>query len=332
MVLRRTWGERWLQARNLVLPLLPSAALVAASVLLQSGEESGAMTAFIALGRILPVWELVYNLWAEWFWSFTWLEIATVVPCVALGLWAIHRWREDVPFFGRAALLVLAALYVVTPYVTTNWFHVNSRFIPFLWLAALVRVPERLPRRWMVAGLAACALVTSAGMGVDYVRLDDGRRRFTAGMDVVPEGARLLPLVFHPKGISQNTRSLLHAWGYYVVEKHTSAPLLFAHSRSFAVMYREPPEPQFNHLVLEGFAPSMGTPDWMCGVLRTGGVIVQDCDGEWRERWRELWSAVEPKYDHVLLWDATPEVLAIVPDAYRVAFRKDELTILERKL
>ena len=96
-------------------------------------------------------------------------------------------------------------------------------------------------------------------------------------------------------------------------------------------MYREPPEPQFNHLVLEGFAPSMGTPDWMCGVLRTGGVIVQDCDGEWRERWHELWAAVEPKYDHVLLWDATPEVLAIVPSAYRVAFQKDELTILERK-
>jgi hypothetical protein len=29
---------------------------------------------------------------------------------------------------------------------------------------------------------------------------------------------------------SDNTRSLLHDWGYYVTEKHTSAPLLFAHS------------------------------------------------------------------------------------------------------
>ncbi|MGH7295755.1 MAG: hypothetical protein ACRELB_12505 [Polyangiaceae bacterium] len=330
VVLRRSWRERWLQARNLALPLLPSAALVGVSVVLQAREETGAMTGFIALGRNLPVWELVYNLWAEWFWSFTWFEIATLVPCVMLGLWAIYRWREDVPFFGRSALLALAALYAVTPYVTTNWFHVNSRFIPFLWLAALVRVPERLPRRWLAPVLAACAAVTSAGMGVDYVRLDRDRARFTAGLAAVPEGATLLPLVFRPKGTSQNTRSLLHAWGYYVVEKHTSAPLLFAHSRSFAVMYRRPPDPQFNHLVLEGFAPSMGTPDWMCGVLRTGGVVVADCEGEWRERWRDLWSEAEPRFDHVLLWSAPPAVLALVPPEYRVVFQKDELTILER--
>ena len=59
------------------------------------------------------------------------------------------------------------------------------------------------------------------------------------------------------KGIERDTRSLLHAWGFYVSEKLTSAPLLFAHSRSFPVMYNTPPEPQFNHLVLESFAPSM---------------------------------------------------------------------------
>ena len=75
---------------------------------------------------------------------------------------------------------------------------------------------------------------------------------------MVPEGATLLPLVFRSKGTSENTRSLLHAWGYYVVEKQTSAPLLFAHSRSFALMYREPPDTQFNHLVLESFAPVDG--------------------------------------------------------------------------
>ena len=43
------------------------------------------MTGFVSLDRSLPVWELLYNLWAEWFWSFTCLEIATLVPCVALG-------------------------------------------------------------------------------------------------------------------------------------------------------------------------------------------------------------------------------------------------------
>lgn len=252
------------------------------------------------------------------------------MPCIALAGWALYRWRQDVPFFGPVAVVVLGALYCLTPYVMTNWFHVNSRFIPFLWLAALARMPERLPRR-ALAALGACAVAASVGLGVDYVRLDRERARFTAGISVVPEGATLLPLVFRSKGTSENTRSLLHAWGYYVVEKQTSAPLLFAHSRSFALMYREPPDTQFNHLVLESFAPSMGTSDWMCGLLRSGGVAIQDCEGEWRERWREFWSAAEPRFDHVLLWSAPTEVMALVPPEYRVVFHRDELTILERR-
>ena len=79
--------------------------------------------------------------------------------------------------------------------------------------------------------LAACALSYTAGMGVDYVRLEREWTRFTAGMAAVPTGATLLPLVFRSKEVSDNTRNLLHPWGFYVMEKQTSAPLLFAHSR-----------------------------------------------------------------------------------------------------
>ena len=96
-------------------------------------------------------------------------------------------------------------------------------------------------------------------------------------------------------------------WGLYVMQKQTSAPLLFAHSSAFPVMYREPPTPRFNHLILESFAPSMRTPDWMCSSLLAGGVFVDDCDGEWRRRWEEFWHEAVPLYDHVLFWDATPE-------------------------
>ena len=71
---------------------------------------------------------------------------------------------------------------------------------------------------------------------------------FTAGIDAVPRGARLMPLVFRAKGVSENSRSLLHAWGFYVVAKDTSAPLLFAHSRSFPVMYREAPPLSLIHI------------------------------------------------------------------------------------
>ncbi|HEX4446994.1 MAG TPA: hypothetical protein VH044_09665 [Polyangiaceae bacterium] len=324
------WPARREAARWLVLPTIPAMGLVAVSLRVHLTEPVGAMTGFVALGRLLPPWELFYNMWAEWFYGFTWLEIATLVPCLGMGLWAIYRWRDEVPFFGPAALLVLAALYFFSPYVATNWFHVNSRFVPFLWLAALVRLPERMPRR-IFAVLGACALSCSLGMGVDYVRLRAEWTRFTAGMSSVPEGAKLLPLVFRGKIVSDNTDNLLHAWGFYVTDKLTSAPLLFAHSRSFPVMYREPPEPRFNHLVLENFAPSMASPEWSCGVLRSGGVAVDDCEALWHERWAEFWRSAEPKFDHVLMWDAPRDVLALVPAGYRVAFQRDELTIFERQ-
>jgi hypothetical protein len=196
-------------------------------------------------------------------------------------------------------------------------------------MAAMMRLPDRMPRLFF-KGLAVAAATYSIGMGIDFVRLDRDRARFVAGISAVPEGARLLPLIFRAKGTSQNTRSLLHAWGYYVTEKQTSAPLLFAHSRSFLLMYREPPPPQFNHLSLEPFAPTMGDAGWTCGVQRAGGVIDENCEGAWRARWADFWRQATPRFDHVLLWEPSAEALAQVPSAYHQTFRQDGLIILER--
>jgi hypothetical protein len=327
---QRTWRERIALAKVLAIPVVPAGVLVAASLRSHITEPVGAMTGYASLGRLLPPWELFYNMWAEWFYGFTWLEIATLVPCIAMGLWAMYRWRESVPFFGPIAFVALAGIYFFSPYVATNWFHVNSRFIPFLWLAALVRLPDRLPARFLKV-LGVCALSYSVGMGADYLRLRRDWSRFTAGISAVPEGATLLPLIFKSKGSSENTRPFLHAWGFYVTEKLTSAPLLFAHSRSFPVMYKTPPEPQFNHLVLESFAPSMGSPVWACSILRSGGVVVDDCDAAWRDQWAAFWRKAEPRFDHVLMWEASKEVIALVPPEYHVTFQRDELTIFERR-
>jgi hypothetical protein len=151
-------------------------------------------------------------------------------------------------------------------------------------------------------------------------------------MGAVPEGATLLPLLFRSKGRSENTWVMLNAWGFYVVERHTSAPLLFAHSPAFPVMYREPPPVQFNHLVLEAFAQSMRTPEWLCDRLLTGGVWVDDrCRRAWEERWAAFWREAEPRFDHVLMWEAPDEVMRLVPADYRVAWHGAELTVLERR-
>lgn len=325
----KSMRERLREFTTLALPLLPVTLLVALSLYMHVTEPVGAMTGFTKLGKLIPTWELAYNLWAEWFWGFTWLSISSIVPAVVLFVCGYLGRKERPTFFSPLAVATLAFLFVFSPYVATNWFHVNSRFIPFIWLALLVRVPTSIPKK-LTAFLALCAVLYSAGMGADFVRLDGDRERFVAGMAHVPEGSNLLPLLFRQKDTSENTRSLLHSWGYYVTDKHTSAPLLFAHSRSFPVMYKNPPTPRFNHLMLEGFAPTMVSAESLCNVLVSASVALDNCNALYSARWTEFWNEATPTYDHVLMWEATPDALAHVPAAYRETFHQDKLRIFER--
>lgn len=325
----RTWRDRFATARAMLVPLAPITALVTLSLYQHLSDTVGPMTGFIDHRKTLPAWELGYNMWAEWLWGFSKLTITSLVP--AIGLAAIGLWRrkESPAFFSPMALVALGLLYCFLPYIVTNWFHVNSRIIPYLWIAFLVRVPARLPKR-ALALLAVSGVLYSAGMGADYVRLDRERREFTAGVGAVPEGARLLPLLFRHKASSDNTRNIMHAWGYYVTEKLTAAPLLFAHSHSFPVMYSTPPPVRFNHLVLEGFASSMARPGAVCRNMLDKNVVVDDCEAAYRATWAEFWADAMPRYDHLLLWDVTPEARAQIPPAYKTVFQQGRLAILAR--
>jgi hypothetical protein len=331
LAVRTKFRDAWDEAKALIPPLVPTAILTAWSLYIHVTEPRGLMSGFVDQYQQIPAWEALYNLWAEWHWSFTWTTYCSMVPAAMLLFLALGRRHESPTFFSPVATLALLGLFAFTPYIATNWFHVNSRFIPFLWMAAFLRLPERFPKfpRLWVGTIALCAVVYGIGNAVDYVRLDRDRAKLTAGIDVIPEGARLLPLLFSRKLTSENTRSLQHAWGFYVLEKRTTAPLLFAHSRSFPLIYKEPPPPRFNHLVLESFAPAMRDAKWMCRVDLTQGVPT-DCEGAWRTRWAEFWAEATPLYDYVLMWDATPEALALVSPAYGVAFTRDRLIILRR--
>jgi hypothetical protein len=321
-----SWKERGAALKTMVVPLLPVTGLVAMSLVEHLRDNVGPMTAFVHHHRMIPPWELAYNLWAEWFWGFTKLSITSIVPCVLLAGYGFARRKESPMFFSTIAVVTLGLLFCLMPYRITNWYHVNSRLIPFVWVALLLRVPDRLPKRVM-AVLGVSALLYSAGMGADFVRLEKDREHFTAGVSSVPEGAKLLPLVFRHKGVSDNTRTLLHAWGFYVTDKYTSAPLLFAHSRSFPVMYSKPPPVRFNDLILENFAATMITSANFCESAR---VVEDDCRGEYRARWAEFWRDAIPLYDHVLLWQPSAEALELVPPDYGVTYRQDGLVIMQR--
>ena len=322
-----SWKERASSFRAMALPLLPMTALVGVSLVDHLRDNVVPISALVHEHNILPPWELAYNMWAEWLWGFTKLSITSVVPCVLLAVFGFLGRKQSPRFFSTAATVALVVLFCLAPYRITNWYHVNSRLIPYVWFALLLRVPEQLPRR-LVAVLGVSAVLYSAGMGADFLRLDRDRQQFTAGISAVPEGARLLPLVFRHKGVSDNTRTLMHAWGFYVTEKYTSAPLLFAHSRSFPVTYSAPPPVRFHELVLENFAATMITSSSFCSD--TSRVVTTDCKAEYRARWAEFWHDATPLYDHVLLWEPSQEALDLVPSDYGVTFRQDGLVIMQR--
>jgi len=329
-IIQPTWKERYRASRTMIVPLMPVTLLALASVAQHVKDTVGPMTGFMDFKKLLAPWELAYNLWAEWFWGYSNLSLSSLVPCVALaivGFWGVRRRTGPAPaFFSPYAILAIVLLYCFIPYKMTNWFHVNSRLIPYFWIGLLMFVPERLPRA-LVAALGLSAVLYTAGMGIDYARLDDEREEFSAGIDAVPEGARLLPLLFKHKGASDNTRNLLHMWGYYVVERKTSAPLLFAHSRSFPVTYSEPPPVRFNHLVLESFAPEMSSPTTMCKTASR----FDDCDALFKTTWEKFFTEAKPRYDHLLLWEPTPEAMAMIPDDYERTFSRGRLMIYARR-
>jgi len=325
---REPRSER-LTTRAVLLPLAPVTALVAASLFGQLTDKIGPMSGGVDYRTMLPVWDLAYNMWAEWFYGFSKLSVTSIVPCLVLAWIGVTRRKESAPFFSPYALLALGLLYGFCPYIVTNWFHVNSRLIPYIWIGLLLRVPERLPRA--LAGLLGIsAALYSAGMGADFVRLERDRREFIAGIPAVPDGARLLPLLFNHKATSDNTRNVLHLWGYYVLAKHTAAPLLFAHSHSFPVIYTAPPPPRFNHLVLESFAVNARDPGAVCKRLFEGNVIVNDCDAAFRSLWSGFWDEATPRYDYVLVWDGTPSARAVIPTAYVPVFEQGRLAIFAR--
>ncbi|MCL2723907.1 MAG: hypothetical protein FWD69_05660 [Polyangiaceae bacterium] len=327
--LKPTWKERLANARAMVVPLVPVTLLVTASLYQQMSDAVGPMTGFIDHKKTLPPWELCYNMWAEWLWGFSKKEASSIVPCLVLAAIGIWRRKESPAFFSPVALGALTLLYCFLPYIMTNWFHVNSRVIPYLWIALLLRVPDTIPRKLSIL-LGVSAVVYSAGLGADYTLLERERQEFTAGISAVPEGARLLPLLFKHKEPGANTRAIMHAWGYYVTEKLTAAPLLFAHSHSFPVMYSTPPPVRFNQLMLDGFAPSMAQPGSICRNMLDGGVTVDNCEGVYDAAWREFWNDAVPRYDHLLIWDVTPEARAHIPSTYALVFEQGRLQIYKR--
>jgi hypothetical protein len=177
--------------------------------------------------------------------------------------------------------------------------------LPFLYACALLRVPEKLPG-WATGLLAAAGLSVSAGLGFDYWRLDRDYREIASGIDKVPNGASMYPLMFDTKGSSENTWALVNGWGFYVIEKQTSAPLLFAHSPSFPLKYKTEPPAARHQLAIAGFAQH-----------------AHDA-----AEWGSFLADIEPRHDTLLVWGTPPAEFA--PSEHVETFSNRRLRILRR--
>jgi hypothetical protein len=312
----------------LLVPLLPAGllSLLAAQQHLVKAEGAAALarTAFAYLNP----WENLAHLWLDASGALTGWGSMTLVPLLALPVVAWRHRRQVRPFFSLPALAVLAVAYVALPVMVSNWWYLNCRLVPFLWAGLALRVPSRLPRSATLV-LATSALAFSAVLGIDYVRLDRDRASFTAGMAAVPERARLLPLLFEQSRTSDFVASLTHAWAYYVVERHTSAPLVFAVERSYPIRYRELPPAALVAPALDRFAELHGTPAQVCKTLRQRPGDP-GCTAAWRELWHGFWQQAEPRFTHVLTWAMPPEARSQIPASYQRSFAAGQLEIYAR--
>ena len=324
---RPTWRERIGTAVSLLAPLAPAGLLTLLAAqhhLVKSAHSTAASAAFLYLNP----WENLEHLWLDVSGALTTWGGVTVVPALLLPVFAWRQRNVERPFFSKAALVCLGFAYVALPTMLSNWNYLNCRLVPFIWAGLLLRLPERLPRP-VTAALAISALVFSAALGVDYVRLDRDRAAFTAGIDAVPEHATLLPLMFKRSKTSTFTASLTHAWGYYTVAKDASGPLVFGVERTYPITYRDFPPGKLIPPALDRFAERNGTPADVC--KRLGSTPTDPaCRAAWQDLWSGFWREAEPRFSHLLTWAMPTDARALIPPRYHRVFSAAELEIYAR--
>ena len=347
---RASWRDRVTTGFALLTPLAPAALLSLLAAQHHLVKTEGASTLASGGFAYLNPAEIVLHFWTDVSGALTRWGSLTIVPAILLP-WFAWRGRVSLPvvstngrearpvvstngrearpvvstngrgarpFFSAAGLGLLAAMYLALPVMISNWWYFNCRLVPFLWAGLALRLPATL-RRPIAVTLAACALASSVVMGIDYVRLDRDRARFTAGMDAVPERATLLPLLFQQSQTSDFIASLTHAWGYYTVLKDTSAPLVFAIERSYPITYREFPPAALIPPALDQFAERNATPEQTCKALHLA-TNAAACAAAWHERWESFWRQATPRFSHVLTWAMPEEARRMIPPAYHRTF------------
>ncbi len=322
------WRARAATAAAILLPLVPAGLLSVFSTEQHLVKVDRAQSVFYPLFSYQNVWEMTIHLWRDVSGALTRWGSMSLIPALLLPVFAWRGRRRAPALFSNSAMAALALGYVALPMMMSNWCYLNCRLVPFLWIGLALRLPDSLPRR-LPAVLVACAVSFSAVLGVDYVRLDRDRAEFTAGMDAVPRGATLMPLLFKPKKTADFVASVAHDWAYYTIQKDAVVPLVFAVERSTPITWAPFPPAKLIEPTLDQFAEHYGTAAQACKALGQPAVD-QFCTAAWHEIWDGFWREVQPRFTHLLTWAMPPEARGLIPPAYRRTFAAGDLEIYER--
>jgi hypothetical protein len=141
-----------------------------------------------------------------------------------------------------------------------------------------------------------------------------------------------LPLLFSVSSSGDNIEPELQAWGYYAIERQTSADLLWASRSVDTVQYRILPPPRFHHDLIQNTPRAMFSAEFWCGTLaRAAGTVTEDCGRAWADAWHDYLTSAEKRYQYVLVWDPLEPVAALIEQHFPAVHRQGRLIIGRRK-
>jgi hypothetical protein len=327
-------GSATRPALRALVSLVPAALLVALDfVLAPAIAGAGARFAGLTKTQWFGLPQLLWTGFGHFVLGSSYWGLASLVPALILLVVVGLRGRGRRPrLLSTTALVLLTAGYGLLPtFMFPEWGYFNTRFLPFLWLGLLVRVPETLSRK-LVTVVACAGIAGSAGNGIGLLRMDADLAEFCSGIPHVEKGARLLPLLFSVSSSGDNIEPELQAWGYYTIERQTSADLLWASRSVDAVQYRILPPPRFHHDVIQNMPRAMFSAAFWCETLaRSTGTVREDCGRAWADAWHDYLASAEKRYQYVLVWDPLDPVLALIEQHFPAVHRQGRLVIGRRK-
>jgi hypothetical protein len=315
-----------------VVSLVPAGLMVGLGLVLAPAVD-GAGTHLAGLGKTewMGIPQLLWMGLRNYVLGASYWGLASLVPALVLLVLVLLRGQRRLQLFSTVAVAVVTAGYVFLPsFMFPIWAYFNTRFVPFLWLALLLRVPDTLPRKWM-ALVAAAGVAGTVGNGLALLRMDADVAEFRSGLPFVEKRARLLPLLFSVKSPGDNIEPVLHAWGHYAIERETSADLLWASRGVDAVQYRTLPPPRFHHDVIQNMPRAMASSERFCEtLLRETSTVPDDCARAWTQAWESYLASAAERYTQVLAWDAPAPALALIAKHFPLVHQQGRLVIGKR--